>query len=210
VLADVTHELAGWRFGVALDGTQREHEIVLDGSGALTLRLRDGDEPLADVVTRIETPDGTLLTLPRPTAADGTIRYARLSAGDYRIVCRRTDCWTTVVEARLADGEQAERAVAMPRLGDLELTVLAATGLPVRDAEPTLASVELEASVADWIADGRVQGDAALRTGVAGKLTLAGLPRGTYAWRIETPDGPIAGSLELRPGEVNAVTIRLP
>jgi hypothetical protein len=210
VLADVAHETAGWRFGVALDGTQRDHELVMDASGALTLVLRDGDQPLADVVTRIETPDGTLLTLPRPTASDGTIRYAPVGEGDYRIVCRRADCWTTVVEKRLGAGEQIEVHASMRRLGDLELAVLDARGIPISAAEPTLTSVEFEVSVEEWITDGRVQGASALRTGVDGKLVLEGLPRGVYVWSLATPDGLVSDRLEIRPGQVNEVKIRLP
>jgi hypothetical protein len=208
VVADLTQEHAGWRYGVPLDATLREHELVLEATGSLTLAIADGDERLADVVTRIETPGGVLLTRPRPTSADGIIEYRPVGAGHYRIVCRRADCWTVVVERDLAAGEHVELDVAMRRLADLELCVLDPNGVPVSGAEVTLTSVELGTDVGAWLRDGLVRGATTTRTGSSGKLRLEGLPRGEYAWSVALANGPIGGTFELSPG-ANARSIWL-
>jgi hypothetical protein len=162
------------------------------------------------VITRIETPGGVLLTRPRPTATDGIIEYRPLGAGHYRIVCRRADCWTTVVERDLAAGENVELEVAMRRLADLELRVLDPNGLPVAGAYVTLTSVELGEEVNAWLRDGRVRGASETRTGPSGKLRLEGLPRGAYAWSVSHANGPLSGTFELSPGGVNIRVIRMP
>jgi hypothetical protein len=39
VVADLTQEHAGWRYGVPLDATIRAHEVVLEATGSLRLTL---------------------------------------------------------------------------------------------------------------------------------------------------------------------------
>jgi hypothetical protein len=197
VIADVYHDVVGWRFGVPIDASVREQEFVLAAEGSLVLKLVDGDVALADVTTRIETPSGTVLTRPRPTGVDGTVRYEPLGEGQYRIVCRRSDCWRAVADVALAAGEKATPTVRMRRLAELELVVRSAEGTPLVGVEVELRSSEFEASVADWIGQKAVEGE--LRTDKDGKLRLKGLPSGPYVWSVSGPAG-AGGSLELAPG----------
>jgi hypothetical protein len=210
VLADVTQDLAGWRYGVPLDGSVREHELVLEATGALELVVADGDVPLGDVTTRMETPSGAVLTRPRPTGPDGRLRYGPLGPGRYRIVCRRADCWTAVVERELAAGETVTVDVPMRRLADVELTVRNGAGLPVANVEVRLRALEFDADVAAWLREGRVRGPAAPLTGADGTLALAGLPRGAYGWEIALGDGAASGTFELAAGGENQHTLAVP
>ncbi|MEQ1892025.1 MAG: hypothetical protein ABL998_05740 [Planctomycetota bacterium] len=197
LIADVYHDVAGWRFGVPIDASVREQEFVLAAEGSLALKLVEGDVPLADVTTRIETPSGTVLTRPRPTGADGTVRYEPLGQGQYRIVGRRSDCWPVVADIALAAGEHTTPTVRMRRLAELELLVRSAEGTPLVGVEVALRSLEFGSSVADWVAGKAVEGE--LRTDKDGKLRLKGLPSGPFAWSVSAPVA-AGGSIELAPG----------
>jgi hypothetical protein len=203
-MADVHHAVAGWRFGVPIDASVREQEFVLAAGGSIELVVTDGKELLADVTTRLETPSGMALTSPRDTSADGRVIYAPLGEGRYRIVCRRSDCWTVVAEFELAADAEIAPRVTLPRLAKLELLVRSAEGTPLVGAEVELVHTAFGGSVRTWLEEGRVQGT--LRTAQDGQLTLAGLPSGHYAWRIAKPIQ-AEGGLLLEPG-LNELELR--
>jgi len=197
LIADVHHAQAGWRFGVPLDASIREQEFVLDAGGSIELVVTDGVEPLADVTTRLETPLGRGLTRPRDTDVAGRVRYAPLGEGRYRIVCRRSDCWTVVVDVALAAGAEVTPSVTLPRLAEVELLVRSAEGTPLAGAEIELVHQTLGERASAWLEAESVQGT--LRCAQDGRLALRGLPSGAYTWRITKPIF-AEGSLRLAPG----------
>jgi hypothetical protein len=203
LLLDARHEQFGARYGMPFNGGQLEHEVTLSPEGALELVIQDGDEPLADVSARVETPDGTWLNLSRTSTSGGRARFDGLGEGSYHIVCRRADCWTVVVDRALAANEVASVPVQMRRLSDFELTVVDANGVLVSGVELTLTSNEFGVSVADWLTQGRVLCERGLTTDVAGKVSVQRVPRGTYEWSVSSPLGDFRGSFELAPGSEN-------
>jgi DNA-binding beta-propeller fold protein YncE len=70
-----------------------------------------------------------------------------------------------------------------------------------------LESFEFQTSVATWIAEGRVTSSTgSLATDVQGRLSLTGLPRGTYAWSAEEQ----GGTVDVFPGRRDKLTVFMP
>lgn len=205
---DIRHGIAGWRFGIPIDASVRRQEFVLDAQSTLELRLKDGDVPLADVASRIETASGITLSHSRPSDVGGHIKYPPLGQGSYRIVCRRADCWTTSLERALDGQEDVALEVQMRRLADLDLTVFA-DGLPVTGVDVELRSVEFDTDVRAWIEQGSVRAPDGLTTGSTGSLRVEGLPRGVYAWTAQLGDRPQSGTFELLAAETGKTRIHL-
>jgi hypothetical protein len=210
LLLNVGHQILGTRYGIPIEASAKELELVLEASGSLQLVLADGTEPLAGVATRIETSAGVTLADARETDGAGVVRYELLGEGQYRLSCRRADCWPTFVEEQLDAGEHATVPVQMRRLADLELTVLTRDGLPVSDLEVELRSGEFDTSVASWLADGLVESSGGLTTDVHGQVRIERLPRGPYEWSVELGGEAQSGTVALTPAEPNAVRILFP
>lgn len=209
VLLDVRHGIAGFRQGVPVDASVKEHEVVLNASGSLELVVLDGDEPLRSVVTRIETTGGVSLSIPKETDQAGHVRYEALGEGHYLIACRRTDCWPAVVDYQLASDEHAVKTVQMRQLASLALTVFNEEGLPVSGLDVELSSSEFGVDVAEWLAGERVRSSTGLRTNRLGQIHVDGLPRGFYVCNVPTVGGPTTGAFDLQPRKPNEVSIRL-
>jgi hypothetical protein len=207
---DVQHGVAGRCFGVPIDASAEELEFVLEATGALWLELVDGDEPLAGVVTRIQTTAGLTLGDARQTDDRGRVRYEALGAGHYHLACHRADCWPTVVDEDLALGEEARVRVQMRRLADLEFTLFTADGLPVSDVEVELVSDEFDVPIEAWIREERIRAPGGRTTDQRGSIRLQGLPRGPYSWSVSAFDPPITGSIDLAAARVNRISALLP
>jgi RNA polymerase sigma-70 factor (ECF subfamily) len=201
VLIDVDHPELGRRFGVPIDASVRRHELVLEASGSLTLKVRDGVDPLAEVETRLQTPDGTVLADPLSTGNDGLVRHRALGAGTYRIFCTRADGWPVLLNCALAAGEDKVVEVALRRLADVDLVVLGVDGLPVAGVPVQLTSTEFATDVTSWLAEERVHSDTGLVTNLNGRVRLEGLPNGPYGWVISLPEAESAGAFRLDPGK---------
>lgn len=206
-LVDAMHD-SGMRLAVPIDANLREQELVLEPSASLTLVLKDGDEALAGVTTRVQTPDGTSLAAPLDTDADGTARRDGLGEGAYYVACSRADCWPTSVRRTLVTGEQATQEVPMRRLASAELLVLGPEGLPVTGVSATFTSLEFKHDVSDWLAQGLVTSPTGLTSNQSGRILVEGLPNGPYGWSIALESGTSAGSFTLAPGE-NTRTLQL-
>jgi hypothetical protein len=98
----------------------------------------------------------------------------------------------------------------MRRLGDLELTVSRADGIPVASASLGLHAEDMASDVAGWIDARAVVATTGLVTDGRGVMRIEGLPRGRYAWSLASADEPLAGSFELAPGQKNVVRVVLP
>lgn len=208
VLVDVKHGAAGRRMGVPIDLDDDEIEFVLQAQGPLEVRLLDGDLPLAGVSVRMETSSGTTLSEVVHTNADGRCRFESVGAGSVRLAGHRPDCWPVVVERSIAEGEAAVVEAQMRRLGDVELTVRNADGLPVTGFELRLQSVEFETDVAAWLEKGLVRAPGGLVTDGLGRVELEGLPNGTYAWG-PAGDSAAFGTFQVAPGG-SSLVLHLP
>jgi hypothetical protein len=210
LLMDVQHGVVGRSFGNLIDASVKELEFVLEATGSLELDLVDGDEPLAGVLTRIQTRAGVTLGDARQTDDQGRVRYESLGQGNYHLACHRADCWPTTVDEELAPGEQARVRVQMRRLAGLEFTLLSPEGLPVSGVSVGFRSVEFDVPIDAWLAEERIRAPAGLTTDNRGVIRAEGLPRGTYTWSATVVDQPIEGTLELGPAQENRVSAFLP
>jgi hypothetical protein len=209
LLMDVQHGIAGRSLGIPIEPAAQEFEFVLEATGAIELELVDGDEPLAGVLTRIQTKSGLTLGDARQTDDRGQVEYEALGEGNYHLACHRADCWPATVDEELSPGERAHVRVQMRRLADLEFTLFTADGLPVSDAEVELVSEEFDASVATWLQEERVRAPGGLTTDTRGTIRVEGLPRGTYSWSLTAAGQALTGSLVLAPAQINRVSAYL-
>ncbi|HEX6883228.1 MAG TPA: hypothetical protein VF530_07585 [Planctomycetota bacterium] len=207
VLVDVQHPLAGVHAGIALDASLREQEVRFEAGGALELVLLDGDLPLGGATARLQvgrTPHGKSVADGR-----GRARFEPLGEGQYTVELAREDCWPATLALALAAGERAQRSVQMRRLGDVELTVLSQTGLPVAGLPLAIESRELGASLATWLAEERIQAPGGLATDATGKLALRGLPHGAYSWTATVAGEPFGGTFTVEPARTSQVPLVL-
>jgi hypothetical protein len=208
VLVDLRHA-RGSHFGIPVDGSRDDAELVLDASAEVRLAFRDGDEPLRGVTCSIVDRAGSPLQVGTETDAAGQATFPRLGRALYRVRASRSDCWPVEVsaEARMS-GEPAR--VQMRRLGDLELQVVTPEGLPVSSLPVEVVSLEFEVSVAQWLSAARVEGQGMV-TDAQGCIRLARLPRGAYRWRIAFPgEEPVEGALEISHGSNPRIRLVLP
>jgi hypothetical protein len=210
ILMDVQHSTLGKRFGIPVDASSRELEIVLEANGTLVLRIQDGRTALVGADTRLETTDGTVLSSRTlETDGQGTVRYELLGEGTYRVGCKRADCWPATVDVTLGPNAKETRVVEMRRLGDLRLQALDAEGRPRSGATVLLRSLEFEYEVLDWIREKRVQARG-LTSDASGEILVRGLPHGKYSWSVAQEERDLSGTLELEPGRETQFPIRLP
>lgn len=210
LLLNVAHPIVGARYGIPIDASRGELEVVLEATSSLQLTLLDGDVPLAGVATRIETASGVTLADPRETDAAGVVRYERLGAGHYRLACRRADCWPTFVEKELAAGELAAVSVPMRRLADLELSFLGRDGLPVAGLAVELRARELAGDVATWLAEERVRSSTGTTTDASGSIRIERLPHGPYDWSVSLGGESVSGSVLIPPAKLARERLILP
>jgi hypothetical protein len=210
LLMNVNHGILGSCFGIPVDASTGELEFLLDASGSIELTLLDGEEPLAGVGTRMETPGGVTLSDAKETDRGGRARYDRLGEGEYRFSCRRVDCWPAFLERKLGADEDAKVTLQMRRLADLELAVFDHDGLPVSGLEVELTSKEFGVPIATWIAAGEIRAPNGLATASDGKLRVESVPRGPYECSFSLGGQLLLSPFELQPGKVNAIRVTLP
>jgi hypothetical protein len=207
---DVQHVVLGVSFGVPVDGSAKELEFILEATGSLELELFDGDEPLAGVLTRVQTRAGLTLGDERQTDDQGRVRYESLGRGNYHLACHRPDCWPTTADEELAPGEQARVRVQMRRLADLEFALRSSDGVPVPGVAVAFHSDEFDVPVDGWLGENRIRAPDGLTTDVRGSIRIEGLPRGPYSWSATVLERPITGSIVLAPAQINQATAFLP
>lgn len=169
----------------------------------------DGKVPIAGMTIFVVGPSGNKLGYEVVSDQSGLAEMRALAQDSYTLRLEKSDCWPAQaqVEARQAGDPEP---VQVRRLGDLELKILSADGLPVNGLAVNLTSVEFETAVSRWIEEGRVKGDG-LVTDVYGGIGIERLPRGLYRWGItRAGEAPFEGECEVLPGAVTTRTIRLP
>src|SRR5262249_40205871 len=161
-------------------------ELILDARAGIELAYQDGEDSLAEVECALIDPAG-FSELGGHSDERGRVSLHGLGEGSYRVLATRSDCWPVdlTVPARLQPQLQH---VEMRRLGDLDLALVAAGGLPVSGVLVELTASEFGVSVAQWIAEKNVR-SSGLVADLQGRIRVDGLPHGPYAWRIALPDG---------------------
>lgn len=207
-VVSLRHGSMGSQLGIPVDASSGRVKLVLDARARIELVVQDGD-------TRLEGVSCSLLDAGNPailgglTDADGRLTIRDLGEGDYLLDASKSDCWPVQVEAR-ARATPGLLCVQVRRVGDLDLQIVAAGGLPVSGLPVELTSLEFGTSVSTWIEEKRVSASG-LVTDLSGRIRVEGLPNGSYGWRLNRPEGEaLEGDLVVRPRPETAVRLTLP
>jgi hypothetical protein len=208
ILVNLQHPTKGNHFGLRCDASSGRAEVMLDGSAELDLRFRDGDVPIPSVSCGIVDFGGRQMIQESVADETGRVLIQNLGRDRYRLSAWKNGCWPIRFEAEATE-EAPPTTIQIRRLGDLEIEVVASSGLPVSELDLELTSEELGEAVADWIADGRVT-SSGLVTDLRGRILVEGLPHGSYHWMVNIPDETLQGELIVKPGTRTMHRIALP
>jgi hypothetical protein len=204
VRVNLNHPDIGARTAIEIDlEALDEGEVVmleLDPKSKLLARLVDGTEPLPGIHVFLYDRTGTFHIGTYASDNDGRIVTGSLEADSYLTLIRQPGVWNTqgLVKAT-APGSETE--IQVRQLGGLALSIVTPKGKPVAGVAVSLRSEEFEADVGDWIEQGLLPvPPRGLASDAEGGLRLDGLPRGTYAYRIDgLPGSQASGTLTVPP-----------
>jgi hypothetical protein len=185
--------------------------VTLELGGRSLLRLVELGEPRAGVhVAYRHASAPHAVEFGYASDETGLIKGPFCAPGTYELRVNHRDYWPGRPSLRI-DGSSVPVVVELYSLGALELTVTEPGGRPIAGARLELAHRELGQRVEEWIAAGLLaRPPGGLRSDENGTIVLAGLPRGTYAWRWIAPGGEVAeGEGVLAPRGRKAVEARI-
>jgi len=187
-------------------------ELVLAPDARVSVRVTDGDVPLAGVQVRILDLRWREVVADSPTTnLDGEAISMSLDSGEYELQVDQAGLWPMRMRIR-AQASSPATNVQVRRVGSAVLHAKRG-GLAVADQQIRLKSEEFEVQVADWLHEGRpiaVLPESG-RTDGKGVLIFDALPTGKYRWSIQLSDGVvIGGSLLIEPGTRAAIDIAIP
>jgi hypothetical protein len=207
--AYLEHTELGYHFGIPVEVPRLSNdpiEIVFAADREIELQIRDGSVPLPSVSCLLIEERGFARLPVASSDESGVLRWKAVGPGRFTAQIRQAGYWPTDanVEA-LPAGQPTE--VQVRRLGDLDVTVDRVSGTSAAGLRVELESVEFGDSVATWIADGRVSSSSgSMVTDSQGRLSLTGLPRGTYRWAA----GGESGLVEVLAGNRDNLAVFLP
>lgn len=198
----VAHSTHGISAGQRIDFEPDDREVVvrLSAKARLSLSFLDGQLPLSNVVSELQTLEGSNLWHLGVSGSSGETQTPPLAAGSYNIVCRSPGLWPARVPLEMGATDRAT-AIQLRRLGALKVRVEAPAGVALGGARLEFFSEEFAASVADWLKAGRIQaGASGLVSDAEGDLRLFALPHGAYRWTLHAPGAePLAGQVTVPP-----------
>jgi hypothetical protein len=165
-----------------------ELELILDGRAAIDLRLVDGELPMPGLACSLINASGQRIKGPVKTDQDGRLLLARLTPASYLLDVSGEGVWPTRT-TQTAEVDPVPRALQVRRVGDLTLRVLNQEGLAGADVAVDLVDAATSESVAAWIEQGRVAGEAPLVTDEHGEVHVHAIPHGLYVWTIAGSQG---------------------
>ncbi len=172
-------------------------ELILAAEGRWSVRLMDGEQPLAGVQVRFLDPRHNAGR--SQSDAGGTAVSLPFAAGRYRAEVGERGYWPTAVELDLK-GKDAETALQVRRTGSLEVVLQSASSPDVSTLDVELEHLEFKERASDWLAAGRVSSDNGLRPDKERRIRVHGLPRGKYRWFARRAGEVLAsGELEVPP-----------
>lgn len=194
---------------VALEPLPATTVVTLDTGPRCLLRLHESGQPVAGIYVHF-THELAPLDMRFFYISDeaGMVRGPFLAADEHRITINHPDYWPLVQPVR--PGATSEPTpVELFRRATLAFAVERG-GQPAPGARFELRHVELGADIGDWLAAGQLEGLRELVSDGDGRLTLTGVPRGTYRWTCVDPDGAsLTGTLELAGRSEELVRVRL-
>lgn len=171
---------------------------VLPGEAAEVL-VTDAGQPRPGIVLIVEHPEHSILARSKfTTGVDGIARITPSNPSRLRVFVRSTGYWST--EHALTIPSASRLVIPLRALSSVRLVALGPYGKPLAGIRWELYSEEFQASVAEWIAAGRIQHEGGLATGALGECLVEGLPAGDYRYRAILPAGAVVeGQVSLPP-----------
>ncbi len=200
-------------YGLALDlepDPTRTTVVRIDVGPRSLLRLTELGTPVPGLGVYYAYENGPrLLQFGYISDEAGLVRGPFLGPGVYTLYPNHRDYWPTLDTLTPRDSPEPLGIELYSRSTlALELTTLA--GQPIAGARLALEHRQLGERADAWLASGAIRCPLGLVTDAAGRLELAGIPRGDYAWSCLTPDGAeAAGTLRLAPRENRVLSIRV-
>lgn len=144
---------------------------------------------------------------PQESDAAGRVDWGPLGAGDYVLSATHPEYWPVERELHTSSENQV---VQIRRRGGITLAVDSLSGRH-EGLAVDLVSSEFGASVRAWIEAGLVEASSeSLTTDADGRLSVQGLPHGTYRWQILSAEGPVHGLTEVLPGGTATEQVAVP
>ena len=158
--------------------------LILDASQSMTVRLLDRGAAAAGINCSLcARGSGREVDVSYASDDKGQVRWARLAAGEYDFETAHPDYWP--IRRTLAAMDGKLHSIDLHRLADIVVRVQDARGLALPSVTVELESIEFNTPVREWLDAGLVSSSTTdLRTGQDGTLSVVGVPRGTYRWRL--------------------------
>ena len=195
---------------VALEPLPATTVVTLDTGPRCLLRLHESGQPVAGLYVHF-THELAPLDMRFFYISDeaGFVRGPFLAADEHRIMINHPDYWPLVQPVQAGTSSEP-MPIELHRRATLAFAVERG-GQPVAEARFELRHAELGTTVGDWIDAGMLGSVRALASDAAGRLTLVGVPRGTYRWTCTESGGTtVSGTTELAGGVEELVPVRLP
>ena len=197
----IAHQERGERVGLQWPGGGGEATYELSNDASLRVRLVAGDRPVRGASCVLVDAQDARLGYERVTDADGRALWDGLSPARAFVRIVSAAAWDRRVPVEIAV-DAPEVVVELRPLGGLELELVDAQGAPLAGGEVSLRCADLDESVAEWLAAGRVRGS--LRADARGLVLLEGLPAGRYRWSTSTG---ASGEVEVVGGETTRASV---
>jgi len=214
-LAGLQHPELGDLWGLPVElglGPDEVVELELVAEGSITLRLRDGETPLAGVTCRLSAAGNRNVTVAvvHESDAAGLVSWEHLGEATYGVDLAGAGVWAQKVEVK-AEVDGAPIPVQLRRTGDLRFVVTSPSGEPREGVAVEVTFLDDDTPVERWIEAGELQSvPPSTRTDAAGELLLPAIPRGTYRWRVVATSGEVLeGVVDLPPGGVVVASIEI-
>jgi len=172
IMPDV--DTTGWR----ADALQ---EVVLAPKGAFEIVVRassGADSAVVDATVGLYTRDERMRLTSWTTDDEGRLRRPLIEPASYLVEVTKAGHWWRKLPFEVTAEPRTEFEVLLPELARLEVKLVDASGAPLANTSVELLHEALDEFHSEWLAAGRVSGAAV--TDLAGRITLDGVPAGTY------------------------------
>ncbi len=186
-------------------------EIVVSNTASIEIRALDGTTPLPGLkLDLVEPLNLDILFESKATSPQGRVRFENLEQQEFWVRTTEIGYWPARLSVH-ATKVTAQADMQVRRLGGVRLQAFV-VGTPLRHKPMGLRSLEFDTDVQEWISAGRVQASSSrLETDADGRLTVDGLPNGSYRWSVKNSSAEVVtGEFTVSPRSNSAVHISLP
>lgn len=215
MIVSLTNFKIGRRYGIEIaraEGSDAVTDVVLTAGAHAKLLLREQGTPRSGIVIALTHPAASMYEWGYWTSKlDGTISVDDVGEGDYLAVVNHAGYWPTRTNIHCSRAG-SDVTIDLVGRGDLTCHARSRYGSAVANARLELRSERLGQTASEWIAEGWIAAPiGGMRTQSDGSITIQGLPRDTYAWRLEIDTGQsVEGSCTVTARTTTALEIVVP